>query len=70
MIEAHKTRSWTAYNAAQVEEKVRFTELLADLCSGVEQPEQTKGTATPPCGYGFCRYIQGLRGFLGKTFYL
>ena len=48
MIEAHKTRSWTDYNAAQVEEKVRFTELLADLCSGIPQPEQTKGRPRLP----------------------
>ena len=48
MIEAHKTRSWTDYNAAQVEEKVRLTELLADLCSGIPQPEQTKGRPRLP----------------------
>jgi hypothetical protein len=32
--------NWTAYNAAQSEEKTRFAELLADLCSTVPQPEQ------------------------------
>src|ERR687889_2160902 len=32
--------NWTAYNAAQSEEKHRFVELLADLCSTVPQPEQ------------------------------
>ncbi len=32
MIESH---NWTAYNAAQSEEKARFVVLLADLCSGV-----------------------------------
>ena len=48
MIEANRIRSWTDYNAAQVEEKVRFTELLADLCSGIPQPEQTKGRPRLP----------------------
>jgi transposase len=42
------TPNWTAYNAAQVEEKARFAELLADLCAGVPQPEQTKGRPRLP----------------------
>ncbi len=33
--------NWPAYNAAQIEEKRRFVELLADLCSTVPQPPQT-----------------------------
>jgi hypothetical protein len=37
VIESH---SWTAYNAAQVEEKSRFVELLADLRSTIPQPKQ------------------------------
>ncbi|MGI8810383.1 MAG: transposase [Acidimicrobiales bacterium] len=32
------TQQWSAYNAAQCEEKDRFVQLLADLCSGVVQP--------------------------------
>ena len=32
---------WTAYNAAQTEEKARFVSLLADLCRTVPQPPQT-----------------------------
>src|SRR5829696_5155120 len=32
--------NWTAYNAAQSEEKRRFVELLADLCNTVPQPPQ------------------------------
>ena len=33
-------QTWTTYNAAQSEEKHRFVELLADLCSTVPQPPQ------------------------------
>jgi hypothetical protein len=33
--------NWTAYNAAQSEEKTQFAALLADLCSTVAQPPQT-----------------------------
>jgi hypothetical protein len=32
------TQQWSAYNAAQCEEKDRFATLLPDLCSGVETP--------------------------------
>src|SRR5215204_6515850 len=35
-----ESRNWTAYNIAQSEEKHRFVELLADLCSTVPQPKQ------------------------------
>ena len=31
-------QNWTAYNAAQSEEKTRFGVLLADLCRGIQQP--------------------------------
>ena len=35
--------TWTNYNAAQSEEKHRFVELLADLCSTVPQPPRLPG---------------------------
>jgi hypothetical protein len=38
---------WTAYNAAQSEEKHRFAELLADLCSTVPQPPRPPGAGSP-----------------------
>jgi hypothetical protein len=40
--------NWTAYNAAQSEEKTRFVALLADLCRTVEQPEQDMGRPRLP----------------------
>ena len=41
--------TWTNYNAAQSEEKHRFVELLADLCSTVPQPvQQGKGRPRLP----------------------
>jgi transposase len=45
MIETH---NWTAYNAAQSEEKRRFVALLADLCSTVPQPDQGMGRPRLP----------------------
>ncbi len=41
MKNLERSSTWTAYNAAQSEEKHRFVELLADLCSTVPQPPQT-----------------------------
>ncbi len=34
-------QNWTAYNAAQTNEKDHFQRLLHDLCSGIEEPERT-----------------------------
>ena len=36
-------QNWPAYNAAQTNEKQKFQELLADLCSGIAEPEQRMG---------------------------
>src|SRR5919112_5213912 len=44
MKNLERSSTWTAYNAAQSEEKHRFVELLADLCGTVSQP--------PRCGRG------------------
>jgi transposase len=41
-----ESRNWTAYDAAQTEEKRRFVVLLAELCSTVPQPEQ-RGKGRP-----------------------
>jgi len=42
------SQDWSAYNAAQCEEKTRFTRLLAELCAGIEQPPQTVGRPRLP----------------------
>ena len=38
MKDLERLSIWTAYNAAQSEEKTRFVALLADLCSTVPRP--------------------------------
>ncbi len=48
MTGAPQNRCWTAYNAAQSEEKRRFVALLADLCRGVPEPTQTFGRPRLP----------------------
>lgn len=42
------SQEWSTYNRAQVEEKDTFMRLLADLCSTVPQPPQSKGRPRLP----------------------
>jgi transposase len=42
------TQQWSAYNAAQCEEKDRFLLLLADLCSSVPQPVRAETRGRKP----------------------
>src|SRR5918911_3187442 len=42
-----RSSTWTAYNAAQSEEKPRFVALLADLCGTVPQPPRPPGAGRP-----------------------
>ncbi len=37
------SQEWRPYNLAQTNEKQRFEQLLYDLCSGINEPEQTFG---------------------------
>lgn len=68
--------NWTAYNAAQSEEKTRFAELLADLCGTVPQPPRPPGAGRPRlplsdmvfasvynvyCGFSSRRFTSDLR---------
>ena len=41
-------REWSSYNIAQTEEGGRFRALLADLCSTIPQPEQSRGRPRLP----------------------
>jgi transposase len=61
--------NWTAYNAAQSEEKTRFAGLLADLCSGIPQPEQTNGRPRLPlCDMVFASAYKVYVGFSSRRF--
>lgn len=42
------TQDWSAYNAAQCEEKDRFLPMLADLCATVPNPPQGRGRPRLP----------------------
>jgi len=47
MKNLERSSNWTAYNAAQSEEKTRFVALLADLCNTVPQPPRLPGAGRP-----------------------
>jgi transposase len=47
-IKVTYTQNWSAYNAAQTQEKDRFMPMLADLCSTIPQPPQGRGRPRLP----------------------
>ncbi len=62
-------QDWTAYNEAQQEEKSRFMVLLADLCSGLPQPEQTTGRPHLPLSdMAFASVFKVYTGFSSRRF--
>jgi predicted nucleic acid-binding Zn finger protein len=42
------SQNWTAYNAAQTNEKTHFAALLRELCNGIAQPPQGRGRPRLP----------------------
>src|SRR5688572_11005458 len=46
-VQVTYTQEWSAYNAAQCEEKDRFLELLADLCRGIDAPRDPNAIGRP-----------------------
>lgn len=75
-------QNWPAYNAAQVNEKSKFQELLRDLCAGIkEAPQQGRGRPRIPLNdaiFSACfkvystvsgrRFMSDLRDALDKGF--
>lgn len=62
-------QNWKAYNAAKTEEKDRFASLLADLCRGAPQPEQTTGRPRLPLSdMAFASVFKVYCGFSSRRF--
>ena len=63
-------QNWTAYNAAQSEEKTRFGVLLADLCRGIQQPihEGRGRPALPLADMLFASAYKVYTGFSSRRF--
>ena len=61
------TQDWTAYNAAQCEEKERFMPMLADLCATIPNPLKGRGRPRLPMSrHGLRRRLHGLLGAVGS----
>ncbi len=63
------TQDWSAYNAAQCEEKERFMPMLADLCGSLQRPYKGRGRpALPMSDMAFAVHQPGLLRFVSPTF--
>jgi transposase len=63
------TQNWSAYHSAQVNEKPQFQKLLASLCSGIEEPEQTTGRPRLPLAdMVFACIFKSYSTFSGRRF--
>ncbi|HXZ94885.1 MAG TPA: transposase [Dehalococcoidia bacterium] len=63
------SQDWSAYNAAQTEEKARFVQLLAELCNGIPQPEQSNGRPRLPLSdMVFASVFKVYTGFSSRRF--
>lgn len=58
-------QTWTAYNAAQCEEKDRFVPMLADLCGTLSRPY--KGRGRPPLPLSDMAFASVLRVYTGLS---
>ncbi len=69
-VEVTYTQQWTAYNAAQCEEKDRFLELLAALCEHAPQPPRarTGRPATSMAVQAFSTAYKVYSGFSSRRF--
>jgi len=62
-------QDWTAYNDAQTTEKAQFVWLLADLCSGIPQPQQNTGRPRLPISdMVFASVFKVYTGFSSRRF--
>lgn len=64
----YRQPDWAAYTAAQVNEKDEFLPLLADLCSGIEEPErQGRGRRSLPlCDQIYAACLKVYVGMSGR----
>lgn len=73
VVEKHEYRetqqNWTAYNSAQTNETPLFMELLSDLTSSIEEPEQGNGRPTKPLSdMAFLSALKVYTGFSLRRF--
>lgn len=60
-------QEWSAYNAAQTNEKVRVAELLRDLCTAIDNPIQKRGRPRLPLAdSAFCAVMKVYGGMSAR----
>ncbi|MBV9920248.1 MAG: transposase [Pseudonocardia sp.] len=64
IVKVTYSQNWTAYNAAQTNEKDMFVRLLSDLCSGIAEPPRT-GTGRPPLRRSDLAFALVYRAYVG-----
>jgi transposase len=65
------TQDWSAYEAAQTNEKTEFLQLLSDLCSMIKEPERKRGRGRPQASLAaqvFAACFKVYSGFSGRRF--
>jgi transposase len=66
VVKVTYSQNWTAYNAAQTNEKDMFLRLLNDLCSGVDN-WQYAGTGRPRIPLSDIAFTLVYRGYVGQS---
>jgi transposase len=64
-------QDWSAYEAAQTNEKAEFLQLLSDLCSMIAEPERKQGRGRPAASLAaqvFAACYKVYSGFSGRRF--
>lgn len=65
------TQNWSAYEAAQTNEKAEFLQLLSDLCKMIVEPERKRGRGRPSASLAdqvFAACYKVYSGFSGRRF--
>ena len=65
-VQVTYTQQWSAYNAAQCEEKDRFLTLLAELCRGLDVPRDPHRTGRPPTPLSVMAFAASTRSTRGS----
>ncbi|HMJ78585.1 MAG TPA: transposase [Iamia sp.] len=61
------SQDWSAYNAAQCDEKRMFFQLLADMCASIPQPERPRGPGRPRLPLADMVYSIVARSYVGVS---
>jgi transposase len=67
VVKVTYSQNWTAYNAAQCNEKRMFYEFLASMCASIPQPERPRGPGRPRLPLADVIYAIVARAYVGVS---